>query len=338
MRTGLLLATIPYSIIIRLRRWAYRRGWKKSCSAEVPVISVGNITTGGTGKTPTVAWIVRRLQAREFKPGVLLRGYKEVDGRSDEAEMLRRKTGAVVAVDPDRIAGAKAAVANGADVLIMDDGFQHQRLRRKLDIVLIDATEPFGFGHVLPRGLLREPARALKDAHAIVFTRSDKVSPADVRFLRNKLTKYAPRASYHAAVHGPDRLIDPAGTDQPVHALAGKTACAFCGIGNPNAFFETLKSLKIQPVIESALDDHAQYTPAVMDAIRKQAAEADAHVIITTEKDYVKLQAAGLDRDVWQLAIDMKILGGRDQLLSKIFTAANGEKVKGRSVWSVQEE
>ncbi|RLG28969.1 tetraacyldisaccharide 4'-kinase, partial [Methanosarcinales archaeon] len=157
LRAAAAVASCPYAAAMRLRRWAYRKGVLSSRSARAGVICVGNITTGGTGKTPMVAWVVDRLAQAGKTPAILTRGYRSAEGGSDEAALLKRLTGAAVVVNPDRAAGAKQALAGGADVLVMDDGFQHLRLRRDLDVVLIDATNPFGFGRCLPRGMLREP-------------------------------------------------------------------------------------------------------------------------------------------------------------------------------------
>ena len=156
LRATLSAASVPYAAAMRVRRDAYRRGVLASHAAGVPVICVGNVTTGGTGKTPMVAWVVRRLLENGFAPAILTRGYKSSAGQSDEAELLRRSLPASVpiVVNGNRLAGAQAARQQGANVLVMDDGFQHHRLRRDLDIVLIDATNPFGFGRCLPRGLL----------------------------------------------------------------------------------------------------------------------------------------------------------------------------------------
>ncbi|MFW6062423.1 MAG: tetraacyldisaccharide 4'-kinase, partial [Planctomycetota bacterium] len=194
-------ASMPYAVAMRARRRAYRAGLLGSVGVDVPVICVGNLTAGGTGKTPMVAWVIRELDAAGKTPAVLSRGYKAVDGQSDEAELLKAVCRVPVVMDPDRVAGARRAIEGGADVLVMDDGFQHRRLRRDLDIVLIDATNPFGFDHVLPRGLLREPPSALRYAGAVVVTRSDMISAEQLDALLERLAALAPGATLHTAVH-----------------------------------------------------------------------------------------------------------------------------------------
>ncbi|MCY2924491.1 MAG: tetraacyldisaccharide 4'-kinase, partial [Planctomycetota bacterium] len=130
----------PYAGAVRLRRWAYRKGLLHSHKAGVPVVCVGNLTAGGTGKTPMVAWVVKHLREQGRRPAILTRGYKAHRGISDEAELLKAVTGADVVVQADRVAGAAGAIAAGADVCVMDDGYQHLRLRRDFSIVLLDAT------------------------------------------------------------------------------------------------------------------------------------------------------------------------------------------------------
>jgi tetraacyldisaccharide 4'-kinase len=303
---------------MRLRRWAYRRGLLPSRSAPVGVISVGNLTAGGTGKTPMVAWIVRLLQASGRKPAVVMRGYRSRAGRSDEATLLKQLTGAEVVVNPDRLAGAVAAAAAGADVIVLDDAFQHRRLRRDLDIVLIDATDPFGLGHCLPRGLLREPAGAIRDAHAIVITRSDAVAPEGLQALRRRLGQLAPQASIALAVHRVAAMIDPDGRRAEPSALSGRSVFAFCGIGNPEHFRNTLARLGVRVVGSRCLGDHVHYSAALLTELCEQARQCGCELMITTQKDYVKIDPGKVAIPLWQLAIEIDVVEGRDELLGQL--------------------
>jgi tetraacyldisaccharide 4'-kinase len=315
----------PYAGAMRLRRWAYRRGLKRSASAGVPVISVGNLTMGGTGKTPMVAWVVQQLKEAGRTPAILTRGYKAVAGRSDEAELLKSLTGVEVVVNPDRIAGAAAAVANGANVLMMDDGFQHMRLRRDLNIVLIDATNPFGGGSCLPCGRLREGFSALRDADAVILTRCDIADPDAVAGLRGAVTKLAPQASLHEAMHKPVKVVDDQGVQRPPESLAGRKAYVFSGIGNPDGFLATVCGLEAEPVGQLVLKDHVTYTPKFLQTMYKHADEQGAEMLLTTEKDYVKLEGMTLERPVWRLAVEMDITDGREALAERILQAAGAE-------------
>ncbi len=310
----------PYAGLMRLRRWAYQKGIRKGRAVDVPVICIGNITVGGTGKTPMVAWVVEQLQKAGRKPAILTRGYKAVGGRSDEAELLKRLTGIPVIVNPDRASGAKEAIADGADVLVMDDGFQHMRLRRDLDIVLIDATRPFGGGACLPFGRLREPLTALRDAHAIIITRSDTVPAEELNNLRNRLARLAPQASIHTAVHKPVKLIDENGAELPPDALVGRMVCAFCGIGNPKGFFATLSDAGARIVETIVFSDHALYNSAALGRI--SSASTDAEVLITTAKDRVRIDNPdSLPLPLWTLEVEMRIIEGEQSLVEMILRA-----------------
>ena len=322
-------ASVPYAMVTRARRWAHRNHfipedslakYKRSGSGHpIRVLSVGNITTGGTGKTPMTAWVVHRLKAMGLRPGVLLRGYKAVDGVSEEAALLAQLCGECpVVANPNRMAGAMEAMAHGAEVMVLDDGFQHLRLRRDLDIVLIDATNPFGYGRCLPRGLLREPLSALRDAEAIVITRSDAVPAGEVAALRERLADLAPKASLHLAVHAPTHFLDERGQKQPLAALAGRRVLALCGIGNPDAFFATLERLGVTPAERVAMEDHVDYTAAKVEAVREKASLGKAEVIVTTRKDGVKLAKAALGLPLWQLAVEMEVVEGEAALVEKI--------------------
>ncbi len=316
------LLSKPYACLMRLRRWVYRGGLLSARAAGVPVVSVGNITAGGTGKTPMVAWVVARLKKAGRRPAVLIRGYKAVGGRSDEAELLERLTGAPVIVNPDRLAGARAAVAGGANCLVVDDGFQHLRLRRDLDVVLVDATRAFGYGHCLPRGLLREPLTALRDADAIVITRSNLIEREELASLRLRLERLAPAASLHLAVHAAVALSGAPGEKLPVSELAGRKVCAFCGIGNPEAFFATLSSAGAEVAERVAFDDHVAYDQGVLGRIAGAAAACRAEVLVTTAKDRVKIDGAfRLAVPLWALEVEMRIVEAAEVLEASIMGA-----------------
>ena len=318
LRPGLWLASRAYGDITAWRRWHYRKGWYKSHAVEAPVISVGNLTTGGTGKTPVVAWVVDQLQKAGRQPAVVTRGYKARGGKSDEAEMLCCLSDCSVIVNADRVAGANTAIVAGSDVIVLDDGFQHRRLRRDLDIVLIDALNPFGYDNVLPRGLMRERPAALKDAHAIVITRSDLVDADRVADLRELLAKAAPQASIHQAVHSPRGGVDEQGRPVELSDLTQKRAVAFCGLGNPEGFFGTLGRVGAQVVGKMAFDDHVEYTAELAEKISRQADVHEADILLTTQKDAVKLSGLSFGRPVLQLAVTIDFTDGGDELLAAI--------------------
>lgn len=329
LRAAAWAAGKPYALAMRVRRWAYRRGVLASHEAPLPVISVGNVTAGGTGKTPMVAWIVHRLAEAGRAPAIVTRGYRAAksggaERKSDEAALLAELTGAAVIVEPDRVAGSRRAADGGADVVVLDDAFQHQRIRRDLDIVLIDAVEPLGFGHCLPRGLLREPPRALRDAGAIVITHADEVPADRLAALRERLARLCgPEAVFAEARHKPVAVIDEAGQRREPDGLKDRNVAAFCGLGCPEHFFAALEGLGANLVDSTALDDHAPYSLAGLQRMSDRARALGAEAMVTTQKDHVRLAHLAGPRDVpiWQLTIEIELTAGREELLSKIANA-----------------
>ncbi len=293
-----------------LRRWAYRRGWLRSEHPGVPVVSVGNITLGGTGKTPCVERICRALQAMGRRPAVLSRGYGGSasrtgavvgDGRrvladwtvaGDEPVLLaRRLSGVPVLVGRDRRRTARRAVQElGADALVLDDGFQHLRLARDLDVVTIDARNPFGNGACLPRGLLREGLRALADAGIVVLTRTRGLPESRIAALMETVDRYAPGVPVLTAVHRPAGWIAPDGGRMlEVGALRGEKVLAFAGIGNPEAFFEDLEALGLRVVDSVPFPDHHRFAAEDLERLAEWGRLVNASALVTTEKDLVRL-------------------------------------------------
>ncbi len=289
LRAALWLPGRAYGGLMRLRRAAYAAGLLKSCRPPVPVVSVGNLTAGGSGKTPFTAMLARDLAARGQKPAILLRGYRQSgDGQSDEAGLYRRLCPeALVEVGADRRASAERAVRAGATVLLLDDGFQHLKLRRDLDIVLVDATSPWGGGNCLPGGLLREPRRALAAAGAVILTRSDQQEATAIENLRAEIAALAPAAPVFLARHRPARLERLDGTGLPLDWLRDRKVLAVSGIARPEAFAATLAGLGARVVGELAGRDHAHFDSGFPKLAAARAAELGA-VPVTTEKDRAK--------------------------------------------------
>jgi len=269
--------------------------------AGVPILCVGNLTAGGTGKTPAVAWVVEVLRRAGRRPAVLTRGYG-----GDETVLLERLLpGIPVIVEPDRVAGAARAVSAGADVLVMDDGFQHRRLHRDLDLVLLDATDPFGGGHLLPWGRLREPKEALGRAGAVLITRADQAAPEAVRGIREEIARLSPKALIVEAVHAP---VD-------VEGLKGLRVFAVCGIGNPGAFHRTLAGFGASVAGSWDFPDHHAYRAADVEAVNKAAAGLP---VVTTQKDWVKLEALPAAAGWKTLKIRLEMRSGREALEERI--------------------
>lgn len=297
-RFGLGLASSAYGLAVSARNAGYSRGWLASQRVGVPVVSVGNLTVGGTGKTPMVEWVARWYRRNGLRVAILSRGYGQGDsgGVNDEAMVLEENLADVPHLqDPDRAKIAGVAVEElESELLVLDDGFQHRRLARDLDIVLLDALEPFGHGRLLPRGLLREPIRALRRAGLVVLTRSDLVSPSDLLSYRRKAEKAAGALHWAYARHAPVDLIGEGVEAEPVEALKERNVVAFCGIGNPDGFRRTIEPLCGKIAGFRAFPDHHAYTAADVDDLIRWTRSLGADLALTTQKDSVKLRAATL--------------------------------------------
>jgi len=326
LRFFLAVAAIGYSRVIGLRNFLYSKGWLKTHRVNAVVFSIGNITTGGTGKTPLVIWLHNLLQQKQLPCAVLTRGYKASHYDIDEpATIVENCPQARVMVNPDRLASADEAVNKfGAKVLIMDDGFQHRRLARDLDIVTIDATLPFGYDKLLPAGLLREPVTELKRANAVVITRCDQVTKAKLAEIENKLQQINPNMIIARSIHAPVCAKSAEDQEISLDKLKSKKIFAFCGIGNPDAFLTTIKRLGCEMVGSKVYNDHYHYTENDIADIHKQAGNFGADLILTTQKDRSSTQYAIRDTQYEipfaYLAIEIKFLSGEDKLRALIKT------------------
>jgi len=321
------LSTI-YSAITRARLTAYQRAWLSTAKLPVPVISVGNLTTGGTGKTPLVEYVCQLLGT----PGasgslervcVLTRGYGRTNSSSqvvvsdgnkllananeagDEPFLLAKNLLGVAAVicNRDRFAAGNWAVANFAtEVFVLDDGFQHLQLQRDLDIVTIDATNPWSNKSLLPYGRLREPVSSLSRAGCLVITRADQIE--DCLPIKQVIEKFAPGKPIFTSRMTTAAIKTIAG--EVVDTLPGQIG-AFCGIGNPESFFTQLRQQRLAPVFTRTFADHHHYTQTDLDRLTKEAESHDIQCLITTAKDAVKLTSLTLNLPCYILEIEIVI-------------------------------
>jgi tetraacyldisaccharide 4'-kinase len=329
LRTVLRGAEFAYAAAMRWRNHRYDSGHLPIERLCVPVVSVGNITLGGTGKTPMVEWLGRWYRQRGVRVVLVSRGYGAEQGSAnDEALELEQRLPDVPHVqNRDRVAGAKMAIEEfESQLVILDDGFQHRRLGRDLDIVLIDALEPFGFDHVFPRGTLREPLGGLSRAHVIALSRADTISADDCRAIENRIRRYAPQATWIEVAHKPLGLLTADGRYESLAAIAGRRVAAFCGIGNPAGFRHTLASVGAEVTDFREFDDHHAYTREDVESLSKWVASLGVDAIVCTAKDLVKLRLEQLgDRPLWALAIELAITRGLEDFeagLTKVIRLA----------------
>ena len=321
-RGGLWLISVPYGWGTRLRNWWYDRGWKQSRRVPVPVVSVGNLTLGGTGKTPCVEHVARFYRGRDLRVAILSRGYGGGAGCNDEALVLEENLPDVPHLQgADRAALAATAVEElQSEVLVLDDGFQHRRLARDLDLVLVDATDPWGQGYLFPRGLLRERPASLWRAGVVMLTRCDQVEATERGRLRETVTRLAPGVPVVETTHRAVDLVNADRDTAPLAALRDQPVAAFCGIGNPEAFRRTLADLGAAPSDFRTFPDHHAYTRTDVEDLRNWARQqATDCMVVTTQKDLVKLRLARLDgRPLWALRIRLHVESGQEALDRKL--------------------
>ena len=300
-------ASWVFGLVVRLRAWLYRKGLFKQKRLNGVVISVGNLTVGGTGKTPFVLWLAERLHAEGKRVGILARGYKSGvrtgsvpvpqaapgaillgDSINDEVYLLSTRLGQIarIGVGADRFSHGRALEKLNIEWFILDDGFQHLQLARDLDILLIDSSDPFGNGRLLPAGRLREPKSALARAAIIVITRTTH-APA----LEAVVRRYSQAPIFYAEAKL--ESIEPAEHSRVPAAAGewlGKKVFLFCGLGNPSAFFADAQDWGMQVVGQLAFRDHHHFTGQDAAEIERRARAAGAEALLCTEKDTFNLR------------------------------------------------
>jgi tetraacyldisaccharide 4'-kinase len=318
IRFGLRCFTPFYRFAIWSRNRQFDSGSRKIKSVDAKVISIGNITTGGTGKTPMVVWVCQLLQQHQTKVGIVSRGYgaEQTGVQNDEAmELESRLPGVPHEQDPDRVAAAKRCVKkHSVDAIVLDDGFQHRRLGRDLDIVLIDATNPFGYDHLIPRGLLREPVSSLKRCDAVVVTRCNRVDSDRVEEIRNRIQREtsSPIAlSRTRAV----ALIQHDGQQVALSEAHAGRWFAFSAIGNPGSFENSLRELGFELAGSQRFRDHHSFTKAELLEMVLAATASEADRLVCTHKDLVKVGSKAIEGlPVYALKIELEVFEGREAL------------------------
>jgi tetraacyldisaccharide 4'-kinase len=319
-----------YGVAMRARRALYRSGRLQVYELGVPVVSVGNLTTGGTGKTPLVEWIANELAQMGRRVCILTRGYgrrssgtrvivsdgneilSDANRSGDEPLLLaeRLKGLAAVICDADRVSAARWAVENfKSDVFILDDGFQHLRVARNLNILTIDATNPWGNGKLLPAGILREPLAELTRAECIVITRAD--DPNSTEQLQREIaaqSKDCPVFCSRMRLSGLRPIEGDLGRSLiTAEEIKASPVAAFCGIGNPESFFSLLRRGGYQLGHTQVFRDHHSYTQSDIDRVVRESATHGAQILLTTAKDEVKLRSLRFELPCYAADIEIEI-------------------------------
>lgn len=308
-----------FCALVWVRRLAYRRGWLASHRLPTPVIVVGNLTVGGTGKTPFVIWLSEFLRRRGYRPGIITRGYggsasqwprrvgPEADpfAVGDEAVLLARRSGCPVAAGPDRVAAAQMLIADdGCDIIVTDDGLQHYRLQRDLEVLVVDGERCFGNGRCLPAGPLREAPSRRRDVDLTVYNGGDCADGWQMKLVPGRLVN----------LRDPDVTRDLA-------ELRRQRVTAVAGVGNPGRFFSLLRGYGLH-LDERPYGDHYRFSA-------EDVASWPPGPVIMTEKDAVKCE--GFARaDHWSLPVDVVMDTGFDELLSSRLTSFAPEPTLGR--------
>ena len=303
-----------YGIYVRLRRALYARGWLRSRRLKAAVISVGNVTVGGTGKTPMVLWLAERLLAEGKRVGILSRGYRGSHGSSDEIDLLKRRLRGKVlfGVGPDRfVSGSRLESENAIDVFLLDDGFQHLQLARDLDIVMLDGSRKLTKEWLLPAGSLREPLAACRRADILVISR--KLGPSVIE---------DSEASTSSIFYAETRLLGfrQFGSDSRekyFSEIGAGPFLAFCGIGNPRAFFDDLTRWHVPVIGKKAFADHHKYSSQELQQLQSRAQASGAQGLVTTEKDAENFPPVDLRLPIWIAVIDF-VIAAESELLAAI--------------------
>ena len=316
--------SLLYGAVTRTRLSLYRRGTFQTTKLNRPVISIGNLTTGGTGKTPLVEYVARLIAARGKKVCILTRGYGRKDPHlqvivsdgysvlaspaeaGDEPYLLATKLSGLAAVisSADRIAAGQEAINDfGTDCFVLDDGFQHLRLARDLNIVTIDATNPWGGGSLLPHGRLRETPEGLSRADCVVLTRCDQVDSVDS--LRDEVLRLTGKRPIFESQMRAVRLSPLKNGVENITPPA--QVAAFCAVGNPASFFESLRRMGYELAVEKSFVDHHAFSQPEIDSLVKTASDAGASALIATAKDAVKLRSLSFSMPCYVLEIEIAI-------------------------------
>jgi len=324
----LVLISGIYYLVVKILTGFYESSIFKKSDLGRPVISVGNITIGGVGKTPLIEFLAKYMTAAGYKVAVLIRGYMgsggSVEIESDEKLMLQNNLQDVsIYVGTNRVQSAKRALAEkSVDVFLLDDSFQQWKLKKDLEIVIVDSTNPWGNGCLLPRGILREPIQSLKRADCVILTKID-LGKDQLPTIRQQIQDVAPGIDIAEAVHEPLCLVNMKTKEKiPLKDISQMKACVLSSIGDPKSFYATLSGLGCDIIKEFTFMDHYHYQWEDLSKINTFMRKQKINTCITTEKDFVKCEQFHGQWDdqvtLYYLRIEMNLTKGKEKILERI--------------------
>ena len=303
-----------YGRCVAWRKSLYAKGWLKQKRLKATVISVGNLTAGGTGKTPMVLWLAEKLLSEGKRVAILSRGYRGSGGTSDEVELLRHRLGerVIFGVGPDRFgSGRRLEAQQPIDVFLLDDGFQHIQLARDLDILMLDGSRKLRDEWLLPAGLLREPIAACRRADILVVSRKFERASIEARDAHRFSIFYAQTRLLGF------RRFGSGAAPLYLSEIGSGPFFAFCGIGNPDAFFADLDRWHAPVIQRKPFPDHHKYSRREAERLQREAEQCGAKGLITTEKDAENLRGLAFQMPVWIVVVDL-VFTAESELIAAI--------------------
>jgi tetraacyldisaccharide 4'-kinase len=328
--------SVPLSVVVRIRNFLYDKNILTAHRVSIPAVSVGNLTLGGTGKSPMCAYLVRYFLDKGHQPSIISRGYGHSSSKNNDEflELALQFPDVLHIQNPDRIAAAKEILAlqrtPPIDILILDDAMQHRRIFRNINIVLLDAAEPFGFNRIFPAGFLREPVSELCRADAIILTRSDSVSEEKIAAIKQHCIKQhcieqycieqhcnktSPNFVWAETVHSPQVLLTLQHQSVDLSVIIGKRVFAFCGIGNPEAFRKTLSDCGADIAGFLSFPDHHRYCAEDIRQLKSEAVKCNADMLVCTVKDLVKIPPEEMkEHIIYAVSVQIRFIRGEEEL------------------------
>ena len=317
----LFVLSLFYRAGIEVVNILYRTGIKKQYKVSVPVVSVGNLTLGGTGKTPFSVFVAKYYKSIGLKPAILTRGYG-----NDENKMLGKIPDVDVFVGQDRIKSSEIAISNGNNILILDDGFQHRRIKRDLDIVILNSENPFSNEEVFPRGMLREPIKSMDRADMVILSKVDRLNEEKISELCKEVKDRFNKDIFATFKYRMEKVIDFDGKVVSKDVFLGKKSVLVSGIGDPNYFHHIARIIGIQIIDTYVYSDHYPYTQDDIDFLNDECEKKGADVIFMTEKDFIKIQSFKLTQikdKIRIMCVEVEIEKNEENLIRGFYSIVN---------------